>query len=155
MRKYNIPLKEIKEVKQEIVECSSGGGEGVKEYYYKWLTDDIEGERMSIEPALFSVNSIILNIPAIGNFKMHCYINNGFGYPGLQTFYSEAFSIYGEEFCMLQSNEDFIYNVIPKGNIIDKLKSFGDEALYLIELVNKYLQEITKEEYEAMITYKP
>ena len=25
MRKYNIPLKEIKEVKQEIVECSSGG----------------------------------------------------------------------------------------------------------------------------------
>ena len=26
MRKYNIPLKDIKEVKQEIVECSSGSG---------------------------------------------------------------------------------------------------------------------------------
>ena len=28
MRKYNIPLKDVKEVKQKIVECSSGGGEG-------------------------------------------------------------------------------------------------------------------------------
>ena len=34
MRKYNIPLKDVKEVKQEIVECSSsGGGSSSGEYY--------------------------------------------------------------------------------------------------------------------------
>lgn len=59
MRKYNIPLKDVKEVKQEIVECSSGGGEGVKEYYYYTYTGDF---RNSIEMLLQSGAEMIVKI---------------------------------------------------------------------------------------------
>lgn len=159
MRKYNIPLKEIKEVKQEIVECSSGGsGEGAKEYYYKWLTDDenIRGDIASLIGMICDINSIL--IPSYEGYgKINAYIDTN--YVPLAEMMAHSicigFSINADSFILAINSDSTPISVSPKGSLVDRMKKYGDEGLMYIEELNNAVQEITKEEYEAMITYKP
>lgn len=75
---------------------------------------------------------------------------------------NDAFCIFGEETPITTDNSDYI--IIPKGSLIDKINSLN--VLYpsedvsqviplLIDYVNNSFSEITKEEYESMITYRP
>ena len=59
-------------------------------------------------------------------------------------------------------NDTYDEAKVPKGNIIDKVKYIAEEKGMseeqlqgVIEVMNSMFQEITKEEYESMITYKP
>ena len=159
MRKYNIPLKDVKEVKQEIAECSSGSGEGVKEYYYKILTDD--------ETLLAGLSGIVGQLGCTSALykrydnklvKLNGYITDG-ACLSAYTFIplAKAFAITGEEYDILQQHENYIQIHMPKGDIFTKLEYFAEDenTSEIIEFLKSIMQEITKEEYEAMITYKP
>lgn len=166
MRKYNIPLKDVKEVKQEIVECSSGGGEGVKEYYYKFKDTAI--------PQMVQLSAGICHIISIIDKNGGKFIEN-----------SQTFSIINNITSSVESNiiqftafkyidiEVYDINVPIDEPVIDK-SGLGNlnERLYNVCMNNGNInneerynqlkqtfdltfQEITKEEYEAMITYKP
>ena len=74
---------------------------------------------------------------------------------------ADVFCIFGEETPVMLSTGDII--TVPKGNAIDKFNMFveicpGDSSdaqqivLMVIDYINNNLTEITKEEYESLIT---
>ena len=151
MRKYNIPLKEIKEVKQEIVECSSGG-EGVKEYYYK-TDESIKEEVLMILVELFSscnTNILLKKLSGEVVFETNlsiCFSNIEHAisqYAGYIKLDGRPSTV-----VILNDYDNFVPDGIFEGNITDRFNKIG-----VPEYAN-YFQEITKEEYESMITYKP
>lgn len=164
MRKYNIPIKDVKEVKQEIVECSSGGGEGVKEYYYKIIQDNIEESFYNTVIRMYAIGSMICKLKAYGSgtswgnwVKASITTTNTSGIMGIHFI-----DIIDYTWDYMDYNDFHYAQKIPRGNIVDKLKYIGEENKMSqeelqagIDLVNSMFQEITKEEYEAMITYKP
>lgn len=163
MRKYNIPLKDVKEVKQEIVECSSGSGEGVKEYYYKVIGD---GEMLPIFTGFIGIIHCITHIEENLYIKVHNVAGNY--YKGLyDTDFLKniiAFAITENATTIYSVSQDLgspTSNIIsiPKGNVNEKLKNLAESVSAPYEEVKSLFdatcQEITKEEYESMITYKP
>lgn len=150
MRKYNIPLKDVKEVKQEIVECSSGGGERVKEYYYKVIDEQV-CEIIKTFPYIL-ISGIICN-------KRYEYIYA----PHLGTPNFLAFRIVDIEMTYwgyIEHNK-IDRGIILKGNLYERISlgiTAADNPVSVEDVKNQFgsmLEEITKEEYEAMITYKP
>ena len=149
MRKYNIPLKDVKEVKQEIVECSSGDGEGVKEYYYKVIDEQVY-------EIIKGCHYILISGIILRNHYEYLYI-------ALSDLNFLAFRIADIEMTYWGYTE---YNkvdrgVILRGNLYERI-SLGITAagnpMSVEDVKNQFgsmLEEITKEEYESMITYKP
>ena len=170
MRKYNIPLKDVKEVKQEIVECSSGSGEGVKEYYYKCNHENIPYK----DKTLFDVLKYCCILTGIIDNLGFCYnknIDRNKNLDPLEDRFWEnydygsniiAFSILDREI-LSYYYEKVVYS--SKGDLYSKCKEFlpqtappdvsQDVINAAVEMFKTMYQEITKEEYESMITYKP
>ena len=152
MRKYNIPLKDVKEVKQEIVECSSGGGEGVKEYYYK-TDESIKEEALMILIELLSACNINVLLKRVSNevvFETSLTVCFS-AFEDATSQYVGYIKLDGRPFTVIKLDD---YNNIEpigifEGNITDIFNKIG------MSEYSNYFQEITKEEYEAMITYKP
>ena len=159
MRKYNIPLKDIKEIKQEIVECSSGGGEGVKEYYYKILDDNqLDGlilqfcniKRAICRFRLETGEEFVYKETAVWHYLNVNNISNPI-----------AFVINDEEPIVIaqpNSSARLHASYLAKGNLIDRIVEYSsavgqtipkEQAQTILEPV---IQEITKEEYESLIT---
>lgn len=172
MRKYNIPLKDVKEVKQEIVECSSGDGEGVKEYYYRFKDEYLNTNIYDItieETTVIEFLQIFCGIDTIicpiddNDIVKYAEVNSYFVLINKLKITPYFKIIDSNSFTAVSYPDD---KTIPsdaiirrKGNISDRIKNSHsgneEEINYIIELINTYIQEITKEEYESMITYKP
>ena len=171
MRKYNIPLKEIKEVKQEIVECSSGGGEGVKEYYYKVLDNIFDDVLIGGLLSTYTIDSVIVPIEVYGDYTIIGDVNMSLFNMVSNIAYAKGapkaiklldnFNGYWDYLDWASNSYPNKFVKVGKGNIITKVLTTVPENIpeeqinQMIELVNSCLQEITKEEYESMITYKP
>ena len=89
--------------------------------------------------------------------KLNGYIISNGSVTNAGVFISKSnicFAISSDSYTALQEHEDYIQIVIGSGDLFDKVKSAGldDQTL---EILNSCVQEITKEEYESMITYKP
>lgn len=159
MGKYNIPKQDSKQLVKEIRNSSEGGG--AKEYYYKWKENaDRFGELFDLIGIIGRVKNIINNGRLLYNLREQ-YIAEDLDNKSLMR-NNVAFCIFGEETPITNTNDDYI--IIPKGNLIDKVNSLS--VIYpsedtsqiiplVIDYVNNNLIEITKEEYESMITYKP
>lgn len=169
MRKYNIPLKEIKEVKQEIVECSSGGGEGVKEYYYKVLKHKLDAGGTPFD--LFTQFGIALIDTCIFEghkitYRQHTYNDATTATSAMEYIINkddrvQAFSFLDIETCLLVNNTTI---TISKGTLYDRSNELigkfypgtEEEIIQMKEMINSIysecFQEITKEEYESLIT---
>lgn len=159
MGKYNIPKQDSKQLVKEIRNSSEGGG--VKEYYYKWKDG---ADKLNELFELIGIVGRVKNIIVIGRLTYNmvgAYNGDDFDNKELMR-NSDAFCIFGEETPIVFLDDNYL--TIPKGNIIDKLNALIDmypqedvsQAIpLLIDYVNNNLIEITKEEYESMITYKP
>lgn len=164
MRKYNIPLKDTKEVKQEIVECSSGAGEGgIKEYYYKFNDTNIESMHESIAEILTFCSIVTGFIDKLGTCLNKYTDRNKEIYP-IEKFFETsnviAFSILDKEVLSYYYADVSIYS--KKGDLYSKTREYlsavkfpQDQIELYMEAFKSTFEEITKEEYEAMITYKP
>ena len=156
------------------VTSGSGSGEGVKEYYYKikdeYLNTNIYDILIMDETPLIEflhmfcgIEAIICPISSISHIEGYAEVYSNFVFTNkLKTI--PYFKIMDSSSFIAASYFDD--KTIPsnaiirrKGNISDRIKNshFGneEEINYIIELINTYIQEITKEEYESMITYKP
>ena len=157
MRKYNIPLKDVKEVKQEIVECSSGGGEGVKEYYYKIkpYLEDYEALPTVLNLFIPGCSYIIQVGDKTVDLNNYCgfAISNGAVNRNLIAVKFKDIVTIG------MHPEGGAELILPKGNLYNRTEYFfrliGENAEEAVSVIQLYTQEITKEEYESMITYKP
>lgn len=159
MGRYNIPKDDSKQLIKEIRNSSEGGGD--KLYYYKWKDGaDKFDELFDIIGNIGRVKNIIFNGRLLYNLREQ-YIAEDLDNIGLMR-NNNAFCIFGEETPITNTNDDYV--IIPKGNLIDKVN--GLSVMYpsedtsqimslVIDYINNNLTEITKEEYESMITYKP
>lgn len=156
---------------------SSSGDNGVKEYYYKFkdeYSNDIHAATIMDMPFLSFLHSII-GIDAvicpvytndggyhsIGNSELDSHfviLNEIKATPYFKIVDSNTYLIGG-----YKDNHTITYDSIIAriGNIENRMiKSAnilgGEEAVIeCLQMINDIIQEITKEEYEAMITYKP
>ena len=155
MGKYNIPVNEIKDIKKELVKDSSGGD--VKSYYYKILTEDFK-QIQELSYLCYFVNVIsALYLRYDGKIvKLNWYVDPQKHIYGAAEIIigAIAFEISDAPTSILVSDEKYIQYDISKGNIYDKFMSFGITKEQL-SVLDQFIQEITKEEYESMITYKP
>jgi hypothetical protein len=139
--------------KNEIHESSlggnnSGGDGGVKEYYYKIL-NPIEG----IIACLINPIEVILPINQETNARATGVV--GVSDTGTFSYYPLYYYLMDSP-CIafkILDKEDYIWvgaqNVIlPKGNLHTRLSGMGQDLTQLDSLI----QEITKEEYESLIT---
>lgn len=168
MRKYNIPLKEIKEVKQEIVECSSGGGEGVKEYYYKIKEDSTLASGMFYTMLiLFTVSKIDIIVPfssGNGKYTGEVSVITPFIFQDLRILpYFKVSDIIQPIVSSVSNsgNHGITTELYTEGDLFTKvdyaLNLIGNDP-ELLEFGNSLKDSvipITKEEYESLITYKP
>lgn len=153
---------EVKEIGTDgkIKDLAGSGGEGVNEYYYKWKDDaDKFSELFDLIATIGRVKNIINGGRLFYNLT-DTYSGEDFSNKELMRD-SDAFCIFGEETPIVFADN---YTIIPKGNLIDKINV--SDVLYpsedvsqiiplVIDYVNNNLTEITKEEYESLITYKP
>ena len=157
MGKYNIPKQDSKQLIKEIRNSSEGGG--VKEYYYTWNTDqyDIQAEFIVNVLPMIKINNVI-EASNYAIYRIDKFFRNGKP-DDICNRRFKAFCISSEPYIIYSGdNIDYeIYNV-PEGDLITKLY-FLHGGDYTIEQftseMNQYFKEITKEEYESMITYKP
>lgn len=151
MGRYNIPKEDSKELIKEIHNSSNGDGGGIKEYYYKVINEQ--------------AYSVIKAMPFV--LISGIIANRGYEYiyaPQIDdTIRFLAFRIVDVKMTFWGYIE---YNEVDKGII---LKGDLYERMFLglnatnqtvsIEDVKaefgNLIQEITKEEYESMIKYKP
>lgn len=158
MRKYNIPLKDVKEVKQEIAECSSSNNELL--YYYKWKDDaDKFNEVVNLLGSILRIKNIVIEGQLL--YSINDYYTGEDLLNRLLMQNSDAFCIFGEETPIMTSSRDIV--VIPRGNAINKSNkiieiypgdSFEAQQMFsiIVDFINNNLTEITKEEYESLIT---
>lgn len=134
------------------VTSGSGSGEGVKEYYYK--TDESIKEEiiLLLVEELSSCNVNVLLKKPFDEVVFETSLTMVIASPedGIEQ-YAGYIKLDGRP-CIIISIGD--YGILKpvgifEGNIVDRLNKIG-----MSEYAN-YFQEITKEEYESMITYKP
>lgn len=139
------------------VTSGSGSGEGVKEYYYKIIGDSTKLSMLTV----CTISSIIYLGCKVTN-TVSAFINLG----QIITTPNDdvtGFSIIGQpSYCIHESEYDLTCNIISSLNFKDKvieiLNKEGaseEESQAIINTIDSVVQEITKEEYESMITYKP
>ena len=166
MGKYNISVDEIKDIKKELNKQSSNGGEVIKEYYYRLNTDDINNNNYNMVMEMYAVGSTICTLRADDANTWPSFVKaTPFTQNVFETFAIHLIDIV--DYLWIYNNDNGTNNmhhgqIIPRGNIVDKLKYFAEEngmsqeAIQdMIDEINWTFQEITKEEYESMITYKP
>lgn len=139
----------------ENISKSGGGGEGVKEYYYKVVGgEEIIGQ---IGPTLNMLNlkSVVVSTYKNETVLVEAYMDrDGSMYiPGHFIHkLNDAFAISEKGTYIFQElNDDYRIVIMPKGDLRTKLMFLGQPE----ELVNEVMscfQEITKEEYESLIT---
>lgn len=176
MGKYNIPKQDSKQLVKEIRNSSEGGG--VKEYYYKVLDLSIYNNS-SINSYLKLTCSLSGAIIQGDNEYPSIQITRDMDFYGVIYDLWNALGEGGMPIIGFRFYDDvaFIpdYNIsspgavkIEKGNleerlidIIRKSSSYEEEGREewlqdeLIPALRQSFKEITKEEYESMITYKP
>lgn len=136
------------------VTSGSGSGEGVKEYYYKVLNPIEEVLAVFINPS-----EIIRSISQETNERITVVVGTTdtgtFSYYPLYWFLTNneviAFKVLDREEYIRVGSE---ITVLPKGNLYTRLALLG-EGEDVGAFLDTIFQEITKEEYESMITYKP
>ncbi len=140
---------------------SEGGGD--KEYYYKYNYSE------ELDPSQIVNNFVIIEVLYGGLNDEVIPLNKKFTNYGviepltiLIDRYCVAIKISDSGVIYYTYNSDMPFMVIPKGSIVDKLlylaKKSGlpeDQIEEYINAINNVFEEITKEEYESMITYKP
>lgn len=135
---------------------SNGEGEGVKEYYYKTLDPNTIENIVSLITAF--------NGELLIDTGKNGIIRGSFGTFNVKTYNKIiGFKIYDIESYILNSSDgSYISHFGPfKGDVYEiflQYSNFGGETGITIEQVKEFfsstIQEITKEEYESMITYK-
>lgn len=146
------------------VTSGSGSGEsgGVKEYYCR-ISNETSHELREILKAVLNMVAVssVLDYRTIDGFN-YCYkLTNGINRDGsgtpLSDFYANiiAFSYLDRDTHVISYGMDKPTRLT--GDLFDKLSQFagGEEAEAIRQMLEPYFQEITKEEYESMITYKP
>lgn len=139
------------------VTSGSGSGEGVKEYYYKVIGGE---EILSIiKPSLnmLGIKSVVCTTYKNETIFVEAYVTDEKTcFPGLLlSKINDAFAISERSVYICQElPDDYEIAMIPKGDLRTKLLGVGQTEEQVNELMS-YFQEITKEEYESMITYKP
>lgn len=160
MGKYNIPKQDSKQLVKEIRNSSEGGG--VKEYYYKYNRSE------ELDASQFYRNIVVIEVLYSGGEEViplnKTFTNYGVDEP-LTTLIDRncvAIKISDSRVNYITYDSNMPFMVIPKGSIVDKLlylaKKSGlpeDQIEGYINAINNVFKEITKEEYESMITYKP
>ena len=155
----NITLSERKEDNTlSSVTSGSGSGEGVKEYYYK-----IIGDRTKLQILNICTISSIIYFGGKVTSSLNGFINLGEVIISQSASDITAFSIIGQpSYCISESETTSTYVILNSLNIKDKIIEFAnkqgasEEVLKnMLDMIDTMIQEITKEEYEAMITYKP
>lgn len=159
MGKYNIPKQDSKQLVKEIRNSSEGGGDTL--YYYKWKDGADKFNELLVAIGNILIIKNIINVGCL-LYKMIGYYT-GEELSNMELIRdSDAFCIFGEETTIFGFGNNPV--TIPKGNLIDKVNALrviypSEDASQIIPLVidyvNNNLTEITKEEYESMITYKP
>lgn len=139
---------------------SEGGGDTL--YYYKWKDGaDKFSESFELISQMGRVKNIINGGRLFYNL-IYAYDNKDFNNKDLMR-NNDAFCIFGEQTPIVYGDNNN-YLIIPKGNAIDKINALNvlypsEDASQIIPLVIDYVNnsfsEITKEEYESMITYRP
>lgn len=151
MGRYNISKADSKELINEVQNSSSGDG-GVKEYYYK-TDENAKEEVMSLLLEVFS--SCNINVLLKKPFDEVIFETSLTMCIASVEDATEQYIGYIKldgRLCTLVTLGDYdSLNPIGvfEGNIIDRLNKIG------MPEYSNYFQEITKEEYESMITYKP
>lgn len=146
------------------VTSGSGSGEGVKEYYYKFK-DTAVIEAIAFSAAISHVTAIICEYSGkfIENSQTTSIINNL-----MATMESQIIQFYAFKYVDIEVYDINIPIGVPVidksglGNLNERLYNFFNRTGTNGETYNQFkqafdltFQEITKEEYEAMITYKP
>lgn len=137
------------------VSKGGGGDGGVKEYYYKIINED---NRQYISNLVRTrINTILMYHNDTNIIKVNrIFYEDGNGF--IEDYLSSclAFSIYDDEAYILEDNQTY---KLKKGNLIDKLDDYAkitnmpeEYKEQLQQIYNSTLQEITKEEYESLIT---
>lgn len=138
------------------VTSGSGSGEGVKEYYYKFLVDNSYEYR----PMIAGIIPQMAIIYKIDRYNKSTYLGD-IESDSQRLLYASCFSVFDCELTILEGQELSSNNkitVCPKGDLFTKIMSMNDgsEIYYqILNILQTGIQEITKEEYESMITYKP
>lgn len=151
MGRYNIPKADSKELINEVQNSSSGDG-GVKHYYYK--TDENAKEEV-----------MILLLEVFSSCNINVLLKKPFDEVIFETSLTMCFASVEdatEQYIGYIKLDGRLYTLVTlgdygslnpigvfEGNIIDRLNKIG------MPEYSNYFQEITKEEYESMITYKP
>lgn len=134
------------------VTSGSGSSEGVKEYYYK-TDESIKEEVLMILVELFSscnTNILLKKLSGEVVFETNlsiCFSNIEHAisqYAGYIKLDGRPSTV-----VILNDYDNFVPDGIFEGNITDRFNKIG------MSEYSNYFQEITKEEYESMITYKP
>jgi hypothetical protein len=166
----NITLSERKEDNTlSSVTSGSGSGEGVKEYYYKFKESMPLDCRMFYQLLLLlTASKIDIIVPFLNNDNKECT-----GEVSIITIFlsqdlnvSTYFKISDIIFPIVGSvsdrgNHGITTEIYTEGDLFTKLEHgsilLGDdpELLEMLNIVKDNAITITKEEYEAMITYKP
>ena len=144
MRKYNIPLKEIKEVKQEIVECSSNdnngngsNGDSKKYWYYKNRNAMYASynNKLPIIRSIGKTSGMDKRMEILGS--MHSYGEN-------------AICIPDEEVVKINdANLTATCTIFPKGDLFEKIKVL--DIVNIESTMRTAYQEITEEEYYSYL----
>lgn len=171
MGKYNIPKQDSKQLVKKIRNSSEGGG--VKEYYYKVL--DLDTYTSSALASYLHLTCSLSGVIIQGDNEYPSYqITRNIGYYGslddlwkqLKDNFISGFRFYDDVAFIPAGNENIIVK-IEKGNLEERLIDFIKKTFPLEDNPEQFLQdelipalrqsfkEITKEEYESMITYKP
>lgn len=140
------------------ITSGSSNGDGIKEYYYKCISSL---DNVMIELILSLVNNIEVILPYQGAFLKCANImlvvdgglGNAIGFKFLDTPTKALVpDNSGENLISIEFNGDFNNRAIDYGTKLDFTQEQFENAL---SAINNHFKEITKEEYESMITYKP
>lgn len=157
MGRYNIPKADSKELINEVQNSSSGDG-GAKEYYYKIIGDRTKLQMLN----LYTISSIIYFGGKV-TASLNSFLNLGEVIVSSSVNDIAGFSIIGQpSYCIAESETDSVYIILNSLNFKDKIielankQGVPEEYLKsILDTIDATIQEITKEEYESMITYKP
>ena len=154
--------KRNNENKLNSITSGSSDSGGVKEYYYKYNRSE------ELDASQFVRNVVVIEV-LYSNGEEVIPLNKTLTNYGVEDTLTTlidrncvAIKISDSRVNYITYDSNMPFMVLPKGSIVDKLlylaKKGGfpeDQIEEQINLINSIFQEITKEEYESMITYRP
>ena len=167
MKSLPMTIEDKQEFVNTIVNNSNNGGGSVKEYYYKV----IENEENSITSEV--IYDSVVKIGIFPTLIYECYKGDKLvcveGFSNEFSAKIKAIKIYDIPITFIDFNDrdyadtsNFYKSIYQSGSIYDRIvqqaDAFGINQEIKQEILDMYFsrfQEITKEEYESMITFKP